>query len=65
MSIGQKGMIVAAKILALAATDLLVSSQILEEAHKEFKERMNGRTFTPAIPRDQKPPLPDRADKQA
>ncbi len=58
MSMGLKGMEVAAKTLAFSAVDLLTSPVILEEAKKEFQERMRGRTYSPLFPPDQKPPLP-------
>jgi hypothetical protein len=38
--------------------DLLTSPGILEEAQKEFQEKLKGRTYSPLIPTDQKPPLP-------
>ena len=60
MSIGQKGMVVAAKALGLGGVDLLTSPQPLKEAREEFNQRMQGRTYTPTMPKDQKPPLPDR-----
>ena len=59
MSIGQKGMVVAAKTLGLSGVDLLTSPQILREAEEEFKERMKGRKYTPTLPLNQPPPLPD------
>ena len=59
MTIGQKGMVVAAKTLGLTGVDLLTSPQLLKEAQEEFKERMKGRMYRPTIPMDQKPPLPD------
>jgi aminobenzoyl-glutamate utilization protein B len=57
MSIGFKGMATAAKALALAASDLLTSPDILEEAKKEFRERVKGKTYTTVIPPGQEPPL--------
>lgn len=64
MTIGQKGMVIAAKALGLSGVDLLTSYSFLEEAQKEFKERMKGKTYAPAIPGDQKPPLPDHLQKK-
>ena len=58
MSIGFKGMATAAKALCLAAADLLTSPDILEEAKKEFRERVKGNTYTTVIPPGQEPPLP-------
>lgn len=60
MTIGQKGMVIGAKVLALTGVDLLTSSHFLKEAQIEFKERIKGRTYTPTIPKDQKSPLPDQ-----
>ena len=57
MSIGFKGMSTAAKALCLAAADLLTSPDILEEAKKEFRERVKGKTYTTVIPPGQEPPL--------
>jgi len=58
MSIGVKGMVTAAKVLALGSVDLLTSPSILEEAKSEYRERMRGKTYSSLIPPDQKPPLP-------
>jgi aminobenzoyl-glutamate utilization protein B len=58
MSIGFKGMATAAKVLGLAAVDLLISPSVLEEAKSEFRGRMQGRSYSSLIPPDQKPPLP-------
>jgi aminobenzoyl-glutamate utilization protein B len=54
--IGHKGMLVAAKVLALSAIDLLQDPQALEEAKADFQERMKDRPYTTRIPRDQKAP---------
>jgi aminobenzoyl-glutamate utilization protein B len=54
--IGHKGMIVAAKVLALSAVELLQDSQALEEAKADFQGRMKNRTYTTKIPKDQKAP---------
>ncbi|HUL29368.1 MAG TPA: amidohydrolase [Thermodesulfobacteriota bacterium] len=59
MTIGQKGMVVAAKTLGLTGVDLLTFSQLLNEAQDEFRERMRGKMFKSALPMGQKPPLPD------
>jgi aminobenzoyl-glutamate utilization protein B len=57
MSIGFKGMSTAAKALALSGADLLTSPNILEEAKKEFREKVKGKTYTSLIPPGQAPPL--------
>lgn len=57
MSIGQKGMVVAAKTLALAAADLYTDPKQLEAARTSFDRRRAGHTYRSRIPVDQKPPL--------
>jgi aminobenzoyl-glutamate utilization protein B len=54
--IGHKGMMVAAKVLALSAVDLLQDPQTLKEANADFQEHMQGRKYTTKIPKDQKAP---------
>jgi aminobenzoyl-glutamate utilization protein B len=54
--IGHKGMLVAAKVLALSAVELLQDSKALEEAKADFQGRMKDRTYTTKIPKDQKAP---------
>jgi aminobenzoyl-glutamate utilization protein B len=54
--IGHKGMMVAAKVLALSAIDLLQDPQALAEARADFRERMKDRKYTTRIPKDQKAP---------
>jgi len=54
--IGHKGMLVAAKVLALCAVDLLQDPQALKEAKADFQERMKDRKYTTKIPKDQKAP---------
>jgi aminobenzoyl-glutamate utilization protein B len=54
--IGHKGMMVAAKVLALSAVDLLQDAKVLQEAKADFQERMKGRQYTTRVPKGQKPP---------
>jgi aminobenzoyl-glutamate utilization protein B len=54
--IGHKGMIVAAKVLALSAVDLLRDGKPLEEAKADYQKRMKGRKYTTEIPKGQKAP---------
>jgi aminobenzoyl-glutamate utilization protein B len=54
--IGHKGMMVAAKVLALSAAELLQDPQALQEAKADFQERMKDRKYTTRIPKDQKAP---------
>ena len=57
MSIGQKGMVVAAKALAMIGADLFADRQLVADAKVEFKRQLNGATWKSAIAFDQKPPL--------
>ena len=54
--IGHKGMMVAAKVLALSCVDLLQDPQIRREAKDDFQTRMKDRKYTTIIPKDQKAP---------
>jgi aminobenzoyl-glutamate utilization protein B len=54
--IGHKGMMAAAKVLALSAIDLLQDPQAVKDAKADFQERMKDRKYTTKIPRDQKAP---------
>lgn len=57
MSIGAKGMMVAAKTMALTAVDLLRDPSIIEEARAEFEKRRGaGFVYEPQVG-DRKPPL--------
>jgi aminobenzoyl-glutamate utilization protein B len=57
MSIGQRGMIVAAKAMALTAVDLFSNPQLVADAKADFARQMNGKTYSSQIPENQKPPL--------
>lgn len=57
MSIGQRGMVVAAKALALTGADLFASPQLVKEAHEEFQRQLHDKTYRSLIPADQTPPL--------
>ncbi|MBM3993938.1 MAG: amidohydrolase [Planctomycetes bacterium] len=54
--IGHKGMMVAAKVLALSAAELLQSPAQLQAAHADFQQRMKGRSYTTLIPKGQRAP---------
>jgi aminobenzoyl-glutamate utilization protein B len=54
--IGHKGLLVAAKVLALSAVDLLQDPQTLKDAQADFQERMKGREYTTKVPKGQKAP---------
>lgn len=55
MSIGKKGMEVAAKALAFSAIDLLENAHVLQTMRDEWKQRMIGRSYNSPIPPEQKP----------
>jgi len=57
MSIGQDGMIIASKALALTAIDLFNSPQLIQAAKADFQKKLAGKTYLSAIPADQKPVL--------
>jgi aminobenzoyl-glutamate utilization protein B len=56
-SIGKKAMLVASKVLASSAIELLSRPQILEKAWTEFSKCMAGRTYNSFIPNKVDPPL--------
>ncbi len=56
-TIGQKGMVVSAKALALTAADLFASPQLVADAKVEFVRQLQGKKYESMIPPDQKPPL--------
>ncbi len=55
-SVGQKGMIYAAKAMALWGLKILEDPQILEKAQKEFTEKTGGKPYHCPIPADVKVP---------
>ena len=54
--IGHKGMMVAAKVLALSLADLLSDAAVLKEAKADFDKRIGSRKYTTRIPDGQKAP---------
>jgi aminobenzoyl-glutamate utilization protein B len=56
-SIGRKGMLVAARTLALAAVELFTNPAEVQAARDSFEKRRAGRTWTTRIASDAKPPL--------
>lgn len=56
-SIGEKGTIYAAKVLAISALDLFQQPDLIKAARAEWTEQMKGRKYTSLIPKGQKPPL--------
>ena len=57
MSIGRKGMVLAAKTLALTAIDLLSDPRHVQAAKESFDKRRAGIEYRSRLPEDQKPPL--------
>ena len=57
MSIGNKGMIVAAKTLALTAVDLFTDAELLAAATAEYKERVGPDFEYVSLVGDRDPPL--------
>jgi aminobenzoyl-glutamate utilization protein B len=56
-TIGKKGMMLAAKVLATSAFDLYEDPKLLAEAKAEFTRRLDGRKYVPILEKDQPPPL--------
>ena len=56
-SIGRKGMVVAAKTLALTALDLYSDPRQIEAARASFDKRRAGHEYRSRVPAGQKPPL--------
>ncbi|MFO0844036.1 MAG: amidohydrolase [Gemmataceae bacterium] len=54
--IGHKGLVVAAKVLATSALDLLQDEAVLKEAKRDLETRLKGRKYTTRIPKGQKAP---------
>lgn len=57
-SIGQKGMLLASKVMAVTGLKLLEDSTLVEAAKKEFAEAMKGRSYECPIPADLPVPRP-------
>jgi aminobenzoyl-glutamate utilization protein B len=53
--IGQKGMIVAAKVLAASAVDLLADPALVKTARDEFQTATGGKPYVSPLPPDAKP----------
>ncbi|MGY6558915.1 MAG: amidohydrolase [Nitritalea sp.] len=62
MSIGYKGMMVAAKTMALTGKDLIMNPLLIREAKQEFEKRLGGLEYEPLIG-DMAPPLHFRKDQ--
>lgn len=57
MSIGRKGMLLAAKTLALTASDLFTNPQAIEAARKDFDHRRSTHIYRSRVPAENKAPL--------
>jgi len=62
MSIGQDGMLVASRALALTAVDLFTDPALVAAAKSDFQQQLTGKTYASAIPAGEMPPL-DYRDK--
>jgi aminobenzoyl-glutamate utilization protein B len=62
MGIGQHGMVVAAKAIALTGLDLLTDPNLVQAAKDDFKKQTAGRRYYTAIPADAKPPINYRSE---
>lgn len=56
-AIGHKGMLHAAKVMAMTSLDFLMNKDLMQATRKEFKEKLGGYTYTSGIPPDKKPPV--------
>jgi aminobenzoyl-glutamate utilization protein B len=57
MGIGHKGMLCAAKVLALGAAEFMQNPELVRKAQTEFKERRASSNYVSPIPDGLKPPL--------
>lgn len=57
MSIGRKGMMLAAKVLAASALDLLEDPALVAAARRDFEKRLAGHSYQSRLPSTAKPPL--------
>ncbi len=57
MTIGQKGMVVAAKAMAAMAQELFRKPQLVADAKADFAKQMLGKAYKSVIPGGAKPPL--------
>jgi aminobenzoyl-glutamate utilization protein B len=55
MSIGQDGMVIASKALAMTAVDLFTTPELVKSAKADFDKKLAGKTYSSAIPAGQKP----------
>jgi hypothetical protein len=62
MSIGQDGMLVSAKAMAILGADLLAHPEVIAAAKADLAEQLKTKSYKSAIPPAQKPPLDYRAN---
>ena len=55
-SVGEKGILFAAKGLAATAIELLAKPELITAARADWQQRMNGKTYFSFIPDGQQPP---------
>lgn len=58
MSIGMKGMLYGAKVMAVTAMKLVDEPELMEKAKEEFSRQMNGKTYHCPIPKEIPVPQP-------
>ena len=56
-SIAHKGMLYAARIMALTAIDFLQKPELVNKAREELTETLNGETYPDPLPKDLKPEI--------
>lgn len=56
-TIGKKGMMLASRVLAATAIDLIQDPTRIAQAKKELARRIEGNQYNPLLDKDQKPPL--------
>jgi aminobenzoyl-glutamate utilization protein B len=57
MGIGQRGMLYAGKVMALAALEFMQNDEIREQAKEEFRQKRAAAKYISPIPPGTKPPL--------
>jgi aminobenzoyl-glutamate utilization protein B len=55
MSIGQDGMVIASKALAITMIDLFANPELVKAAQADFNRKLTGKTYKTPIPAGQKP----------
>jgi aminobenzoyl-glutamate utilization protein B len=63
-TIARQGMVLAARVLASSASELLTSPEVVQRAQEELQRRLGERAYQPLIEADQKPPLDYRRTPQ-